>query len=229
MTLQPQEAKTTICLYRRSTGRAWWRVDASITPAGDVHIVSGDASEWHATVRSDHLPALLRALRRMGNLTASIGSSQEDEILTRLHELFFRSEDQAPPFEDIKTFLRAEHIPWEPTFWAGDSEDGAPLGPSDAEQAVRHVLARTRDVINRTGNDFTWSSWIDAADATEEIDGLIRSLASGHVDHIAAALSLLFAPAGAVQELALASGWAHDFKQLADAADACLPQISGKR
>ncbi|GAA1420702.1 hypothetical protein ACFQZ4_48050 [Catellatospora coxensis] len=79
------------------------------------------------------------------------------------------------------------------------------------------VLGEVRERLARPDNDFSWSSFMDADAALAEIDGLIvRVRAEGSVPF---ALSVLFAPTGPIQEVALSSGWGDEFLALADRFD----------
>lgn len=83
------------------------------------------------------------------------------------------------------------------------------------------IFQRTRDLVARPENDFSWSSWRDLDDALEEIDGIIAQLHDGEVPH-KFNMSILFAPTGPMQELALSSGWGNRFLGLATEFDAAF-------
>ncbi len=58
------------------------------------------------------------------------------------------------------------------------------------------IFQRARDLVARPENDFSWSSWRDADDALEEIDGILLRLHAGDLpDKVD--MSILFADAGA--------------------------------
>lgn len=216
----PGSLDETTCLYRRTAGRAWWRVDASVTPQRDILIVSGDASEWHAIVRGAAKDALLRALRRDADLVAGIGATREQEILARLHQRFYRGPDHTTgPFEEIKAFLTESGVPWEASFWAGDTEGEGAETPRLKELSA--VLSAARALLALPRNDFTWSFWADAGEATGEIDALAAQLEAGQMPD-RAALDLLFSPAGPMQEVSLSSGWGRAFVDLAAAYDEAI-------
>lgn len=209
-------ADATLCLYRRSAGRSWWRVDVFVTPAGDIDIVSGDGNEWHAIVRgSENRDRLLGALRRTGDLTACIGATPEEEILARLFEAFHRStETENGPFEEIKAFLDDNGIVWEAQFWSDDEGGTEPKPAAD----LLSILMAARLLLSRPDNDFTWSSWEDRDAALAEVDGLIADMKAGagpDVDTI----RLLFSVTGPLQEVSLSSGWAERFVLLAERVD----------
>ena len=73
-----------------------------------------------------------------------------------------------------------------------------------------------------------WSSWIDAEQATAEIDHILSELRAGREPR----MGILFAPTGPMQELALSSGWSDEFEELAvefetaTAGCACLSAVS---
>ncbi|WP_144126591.1 hypothetical protein [Catellatospora sichuanensis] len=75
------------------------------------------------------------------------------------------------------------------------------------------VLGEVRAWLARPDNDFSWSSFLDADAALVEIDGLTAVVrAEGRVPF---SLSVLFAPTGPIQEVALSSGWGEEFLTLA--------------
>ena len=82
------------------------------------------------------------------------------------------------------------------------------------------VLRDTRSQLAASENDFTSSHWASQSEALAELDGHLMQLAAGHLDR--PALSLLFAPTGSVQEVAVASGWGEEFLALAKRFDAAL-------
>ncbi len=79
------------------------------------------------------------------------------------------------------------------------------------------VLDDARALLERPGNDFTWSSFADADAAVGEIDELAAAVRAGGVPF---ALGVLFAPTGPIQEVAISSGWGQEFLILADRFDA---------
>lgn len=87
--------------------------------------------------------------------------------------------------------------------------------------ALIDIFQRARDLVALPQNDFAWSSWRDTAHALEEVDGLLSRLqAREPVEH--SEMSILFAPTGPMQELALSSGWGNRFLQLASEFDAAM-------
>jgi hypothetical protein len=83
------------------------------------------------------------------------------------------------------------------------------------------IFLRARDLVARPDNDFAWSSWRDAEHAFEEIDGIIARLRSDDLPDTID-MSILFAPTGPMQELALSSGWGNRFLGLAGEFDAAI-------
>ncbi|MBL8545019.1 MAG: hypothetical protein JNL81_01065 [Hyphomonadaceae bacterium] len=83
------------------------------------------------------------------------------------------------------------------------------------------IFQRARDLVARPDNDFAWSSWRDMDDALEELDRIIARLHAGDVPH-RFDMSILFAPTGPMQELALSSGWGNRFLGLASEFDAAF-------
>jgi hypothetical protein len=83
------------------------------------------------------------------------------------------------------------------------------------------IFHRTRDLVALPQNDFSWSSWRDAEDALEEIDSIISRLQNDELPDTSE-MSVLFAPTGPMQELALSSGWGNRFLGLASEFDAAF-------
>jgi hypothetical protein len=83
------------------------------------------------------------------------------------------------------------------------------------------IFLRARDLIARPENDFAWSSWNDAEDATAEIDALIAELQAGRMPD-ALTMQVIFAPTGPMQEVSLSSGWGNRFLGLAEEFDEAL-------
>ena len=81
------------------------------------------------------------------------------------------------------------------------------------------VLLRTREVVLRPGNDFSWSGWHGPGDASAEIDALIVQLRLGQIPP-SGDMDVLFVVTGPLQELSLSSGWADTFLDLAADFDA---------
>jgi len=86
--------------------------------------------------------------------------------------------------------------------------------------ALLAVLEETRAYLARPDNDFSWSSFGDADAALEELDRLTAKVRDGGA--IPAALTVLFAPTGPIQEVSLSSGWADEFLALAERFDATV-------
>ena len=95
----------------------------------------------------------------------------------------------------------------------------------NATVALLDIFQRARDLVALPQNDFAWSSWRDANDALQEIDTLISRLQNGESPHLPA-MSIIFAPTGPMQELALSSGWGNRFLGLASEFDAAIGGLS---
>lgn len=78
-------------------------------------------------------------------------------------------------------------------------------------------------MVNRPDNDFSWSSWIDADQATAEIDGLLRSLRAGERP-FGGGTWIIFVVTGPMQELSLSSGWGDEFCALGARYDAAMAE-----
>src|SRR4051812_2633467 len=88
-------------------------------------------------------------------------------------------------------------------------------------KALADVLREARVLLARPGNEFAWSSWVDAADALEEVDRLIAAIERGWPGTRFLG-SVFFAPTGPIQEVSLSSGWGDEFLALARRWDAAL-------
>lgn len=82
---------------------------------------------------------------------------------------------------------------------------------------LREVLEESRRLVQLPDNDFMYSSWIDAGQAAQEIDRALERLRLGELR--IGDVSILFAPTGPMQELAISSGWGDAFLALADKFD----------
>lgn len=95
---------------------------------------------------------------------------------------------------------------------------------SDPRALLTEVLAASIELVSLKDNDFSWSSWGDAATAVAELQMHLDSLAKpGRPD--VKGMSVLYAPTGPMQELSLSSGWGEPFIKLAsyfDSAEAAL-------
>ncbi len=83
------------------------------------------------------------------------------------------------------------------------------------------VLHDTRALLSRPENCFDWSGGENAAEALSEIDGLIAQAAGGVMPD-KAAMTILYAPTGPVQEVSLSSGWGDEYLRVADRFDAIV-------
>lgn len=96
-----------------------------------------------------------------------------------------------------------------------------------ARQALLDVLREARALLARPGNDFDWSSWVDADAALREVDGLIHGVGCGPLPG-RGAICILFAPTGPMQEAAISSGWGDAFVELANRCDAAVAAVYGR-
>ena len=79
------------------------------------------------------------------------------------------------------------------------------------------LLTELRELVARTGNDFTYSWWDGSRDALAEVDSLIAAYqGTGEAPD---GLGTLFLPTSGLQELAISSGWGPEFSALADRFD----------
>jgi hypothetical protein len=92
-----------------------------------------------------------------------------------------------------------------------------------AEQMIG-ILEEAKRLIALPENDFSWSSWRDAAEALGELDGYIAQLRAG-MKPDTLQMSVVFTVTGPMQELSLSSGWGDAFIELADRFDAVLAKL----
>lgn len=85
----------------------------------------------------------------------------------------------------------------------------------DKRDELLEILMKVRELLARPDADFSWSSWSDADEALEEIDGIIRRVEYGLFPEMV----VLFAPTGPIQEVSLSSGWGDEFIKLAERFD----------
>lgn len=85
--------------------------------------------------------------------------------------------------------------------------------------ALLTVLEQVRLWLALPGNDFSWSSFGDAQAALDELDAARTAIRAGSAP---AMLTILFAPTGPIQEVALSSGWGDEFLVLAERFDAAM-------
>lgn len=86
--------------------------------------------------------------------------------------------------------------------------------------ALLAVLEDMRALLERPNNDFSWSSFGEVDAALSEVKDLAAKVRPGEPAPLM--LQVLFAPTGPLQEVALSSGWAHEYLALADRFDAAL-------
>jgi hypothetical protein len=90
------------------------------------------------------------------------------------------------------------------------------------------VLRRAKTLVSRAGNNFGWSGWNDAGDAIRQIDFKI-SLIETQPEPDPFVVADLFWPTGAMQELSIDSGWAHEFEDLAQQFESIAQRIRRDR
>ncbi len=83
------------------------------------------------------------------------------------------------------------------------------------------VLEKAKKLLSLEGNDYSWSSWENEAQALLELNKLqTRIMANMSWDE--GDFEVLFAPTGPIQEVSLSSGWGPEFLKLADEADQAI-------
>ena len=86
------------------------------------------------------------------------------------------------------------------------------------------VLHEAQTVLRRPENDFAWSKWDAATSAVAEIDSHINAIESNDLSRLPD-LASLFAPTGAIQEVAQSSGWGTEFLVLASRFDKAAAKV----
>jgi hypothetical protein len=90
------------------------------------------------------------------------------------------------------------------------------------------ILRETRQLLNRDGNDFSWSSWQDAKAANLEMDDHLQRIERGDYSRLFD-LQVLYAPTGPIQEVSLSSGWGREFLAVAERFDKELDKVKADR
>lgn len=80
------------------------------------------------------------------------------------------------------------------------------------------VFEEARKLLANSENDFSWSSWVNAEDATGEVDSILSALRAGVLPD-ERSMEVLFAPTGPIQEVSLSSGWGESFLALSERFD----------
>src|ERR1700710_1394807 len=83
-----------------------------------------------------------------------------------------------------------------------------------SQEALLDVLREARELLSRSGNDFSWSRWKSEKDAVADIDGLIGRIDAAETIRLIE-IHALFAPTGSLQEVSIDSGWGDQFLDLA--------------
>ena len=89
--------------------------------------------------------------------------------------------------------------------------------------AMITVLMQVRALLAMPDNDFSWSGWQDQAQALNELDGILSTLALGEAPSVLH-FKVLFAPTGPLQEVSIDSGWGDRFLELANQFDAAIAE-----
>ncbi len=92
------------------------------------------------------------------------------------------------------------------------------IDKADPYGALVLVLESATELVQLPENDFCWSYWEDAEEATREISKLLN-LARSHTLPERVEVAVLFAPTGPLQEVSLSSGWAEPFLKVAEKYD----------
>ena len=98
---------------------------------------------------------------------------------------------------------------------------------SCATASLVSVLRETQVFLHRPENDFDWSGWVDADQATAEVGSHIAAIERGKLTTLTE-LVVLFAPTGPIQEVSVSSGWGDEFLELANRFDAALSRARSR-
>lgn len=82
------------------------------------------------------------------------------------------------------------------------------------------IMNQIRERLVDPNADFSRSSWADSEHALAEVDIVLNSLSAGDVP--SALLTVLFAPTGPIQEVAIDSGWGDAFLRIAEKFDSAI-------
>lgn len=93
-----------------------------------------------------------------------------------------------------------------------------PLEGADPRIVLLDVLRASIELLAIEGNDFAWSDWNDSAAAIGEL-GRMLAIADGGGTPDRLTLSVIFAPAGPMQEVSVSSGWGEAFLKVAERYD----------
>ena len=96
----------------------------------------------------------------------------------------------------------------------------------DTKESLLSVVDQALKLVLRPANDFSWSSWLSAEHASFELNHIRQAILSGDFSCLAA-LRVIFAPTGPMQELSLSSGWGDEFLSLAAQLDEIDQALSG--
>ena len=96
---------------------------------------------------------------------------------------------------------------------------------SESFDKLLGVLDTAIELLQLSGNDFSWSGWETSEEAVTELRELqdilrMRALPIHRYD-----IALLFAPTGPLQEVSLSSGWATSFLKLVKKYDQVEKQL----
>ena len=89
---------------------------------------------------------------------------------------------------------------------------------SSPHELLADVLAASIELLSIEDNDFSWSSWIDQAEAIAELQELLAITEAGALPD-RGRTSMLYAPTGPLQEVSMSSGWAEPFLKVAERFD----------
>lgn len=96
----------------------------------------------------------------------------------------------------------------------------------DPVEVVR-LLEVLIGIIARPDTDLSWSGYDDPEVLITELRGLIRRMRQPDPDAGAVReISLLFAPTGRIQEIAISSGWGEGYLVLAEQMDRALGPVA---
>jgi hypothetical protein len=98
------------------------------------------------------------------------------------------------------------------------SSSGRQLRADENRQSLIRVLREAQCLIDRPGNDFSWSYWRNADEARADIDHLVAILESGQMPP-RQNIEVLCVVTGPICEVSVSSGWGPEYLALSETMD----------
>lgn len=93
-----------------------------------------------------------------------------------------------------------------------------------SQEALLDVLTETIILLQRPGNDFSWSRWKTGSEAVAELSEIIRRIEAAETIKLLP-IQMLFAPTGSLQEVSIDSGWGDAFLALSARFDDAIADL----